>query len=162
MIALNRKEIRQKSLNFWVQFGILVCGILLVVYVFIWSSVQEHRKYLSLLQEYKQIENSQIRIRYKADSLYWYVSRLALNRTSDEKFLVANIRDQKHTLYRMAVADSMGHFKGYEAVTRHLDAQLAIRDTIIAVEKANTDLRHDFEACRAKDGRLKNALQQLQ
>src|SRR5690606_38913192 len=106
MKALNRKEIRQKSLNFWVQFGILVCGMLLVVYFFIWGSVQEHRQHIRLLQEYKQIENTQVRIRYKADSLYWYLSQLALDRTSDEKFLMANIRDQKQLLLHQAIADS--------------------------------------------------------
>ncbi len=32
MQALNKKEVRTRSLNFWVQFGILVFGMLFVVY----------------------------------------------------------------------------------------------------------------------------------
>lgn len=161
MRALNRKEIRQKSLNFWLQFGVLVSGMLLVVYFFVWSSIQEQRSHLSLLQAYKQVENQQVRMRFKADSLYWYLGRLAPGRTTDEKFLVAVIRDQRRAFDHMATADSSGSFKGYTAITRHLDAQLRVRDTIIRVERRNADMRHSLEACISGNGRLREVLHQL-
>lgn len=161
MQALNKKEVTAKSINFWLQFGILVFSMLFIGYFFVWSSVQEHRKYVQLLQEYKQTENEQIRLRYKVDSLFWYVSRLAPNRTSDEKFLVANIRDQKQEVRLLSMTDSLKRFEGYKVITDNLDAQLGLRDTIILVEKRNDDLKREFDECQSKSLRLRNTLNQM-
>jgi hypothetical protein len=158
MQALNRKEVISRSLNFWVQFGILVFSILLIVYFFIWSSVQENRKYIARLQEYKQIENTQILLGYKIDSLYWYVGKLAAHQTADEKFLVSYIRDQKQSILALCFQDSTDHFEGYKKIADQLDAQLAIRDTIITVEKENDDLKSDFDHCLSRNTQMRRAL----
>ncbi len=161
MQALNRKEVTSKALNFWLQFGILVFSMLFIVYFFVWASVQEDRKYVRMLQEYKQIENNQILLRYKVDSLFWYVGRLAPHRTSDEKFLVANIRDQKQEVRVLATRDSATHFAGYRKITDKLDGQLALRDTIILLEKRNDDLKREFDECFSKNQRLRRTLNQM-
>lgn len=158
MQALNRKEVITKSLNFWVQFGILVFSVLFVVYFFVWSSVQENRKYIAKLQEYKQIENTQILLGYKMDSLYWYVGKLASHQTSDEKFLVSYIRDQKQSILNICFKDSTTNFEGYKKIADKLDAQLAIRDSIITVEKQNDDLKNDFDNCLSRNTQMRKAL----
>lgn len=158
MQALNRKEIRTKSLRFWVQFGILVFSVLFVVYFFVWSSVQENRKYTARLQQYKQIENTQILLGYKIDSLYWYVGKLAAHQTSDEKFLVSYIRDQKQAIMDVCYKDSTTDFDGYKKIADRLDLQLAIRDTIITIEKQNDDLKGDFDNCLSRNTQMRRAL----
>lgn len=158
MQALNRKEIRSKSLRFWVQFGILVSGVLFVVYFFVWSSVQENRKYTASLQQYRQIENTQIFLGYKIDSLYWYIGKLAANQTSDEKFLVSYIRDQKQAILETCYKDSTANFDVYKKIADKLDIQLAIRDTILTIEKQNQDLKGDFDNCLNRNTQMRRAL----
>lgn len=158
MQALNRKEVRAKSLNFWVQFGILVFSVLFVVYFFVWSSVQENRKYIAQLQQYKQIENTQILLGYKVDSLYWYVGRLAAHQTSDEKFLVSHIRGRKQSIQEICFKDSTTYFEGYKKIADKLDIQLGIRDTIITIEKQNDDLKGEFDNCLSKNTQMRKAL----
>ncbi len=158
MQALNRKEVRAKSLNFWVQFGILVFSVLFVVYFFVWSSVQENRKYIAQLQQYKQIENTQILLGYKVDSLYWYVGRLASHQTSDEKFLVSHIRSRKQSIQEICFKDSTTNFEGYKKIADKLDMQLGIRDTIITIEKQNDDLKAEFDICLSKNTQMRKAL----
>lgn len=158
MQALNKKEVRTRSLNFWVQFGILVFSMLFVVYFFVWSAVQENRQYISKLQQYKQIENTQIFLGYKLDSLYWYMGKLAHRQTSDEKFLVSYIRDQKQAIQNVCYKDSANYFDGYKKIAEKLDVQLAIRDTIITIEKDNDDLKGDFDNCLSRNTQMKRAL----
>jgi hypothetical protein len=158
MQALNRKEVRTRSLNFWVQFGILVFSMLFVVYFFVWSSVKENERYIAKLYRHKQIENTQILLGYKVDSLYWYMGKLAYRQTSDEKFLVSYIRDQKQYIQQICYKDSTADFDGYKKVADKLDAQIALRDTIVTIEKQNGDLKNDFDNCLSRNTQMRRAL----
>lgn len=158
MQALNRKEVTAKSLNFWVQFGILVFSILFVVYFFVWSSVQENGKYTARLQEYKRIENTQILLDYQVDSLYWYVSKLAPNQISDERFLVSRIRDRKQAILDLCYKDSTTHFEGYKKIAERLNAQLVLRDTIVTVEKQIESLKINLDRCKARSAQMRSSL----
>lgn len=158
MLALNRKEIRKKTLRFCLRFGLLVFGMLFVIYFFVWASVMENRKNMEQIQDYKRIENTQIVLSYKVDSLYWYVSKLNPVSNADEKFLVSYIRDLKQNIRDISTRDSTENFSGYTKIMDRLDEQLNVRDSIIAVEKLNDDTKKALDDCTLKSQKVKKIL----
>lgn len=158
MLALNRKEIQNKILKFCLWFGVLIFAMLLVVYFFVWASVMEKKKYIEKIQECKQIENEQIVLSYKMDSLYWYIGKLSPISNTDEKFLVSYIRDQKQNINNLSQKDSNDNFAIYTSMMDRLDDQLEIRDSIIAVESNNGDIKRSLDECMAKSLGIKKSL----
>lgn len=161
MRALNRSEINRKSINFWMQFGILVFSTLFVVYFFVWASLQENKKYQDKLRQYNQITNDQILLRYKVDSLYWYVGRMAPGQVSDNMFLASYIREQKESILTIALKDSATWHDNYKKVAERLDRQVQLRDTIISMEAGNTELKRLLEDCKARNKQLGSTIQNL-
>ncbi len=86
------------------------------------------------------------------------MGKLAHRQTSDEKFLVSYIRDQKQAIQNVCYKDSTNYFDGYKKIVEKLDVQLAIRDTIITIEKQNDDLESDFDNCLSCNTQMRRAL----
>lgn len=142
------------------QFGILVFSTLFIVYFFIWASLKENEKYREKLRQYNQITNDQILLRYKVDSLYWYVSRMAPGQVSDNMFLASYIREQKQSVLSLALKDSTNWHDNYRKIADRLDQQVQIRDTIMTLETTNSSLKKQLDDCQSKNNQLGTALQQ--
>ena len=160
MEALNRSEIRKKSFNFWLNFALLIFSTLFIVYFFIWSSHQENKKYMARLQELRDIENTQILLRYKVDSLYWYMGKMAPDQVADHMFLASYIMDQKQSVNNVVVGDTSS-FNSYKKLTDRVNEQIQIRDTIITLNNKNSELKRLLDMCAERNSKFRSSLQNI-
>lgn len=158
MIALNKDEIRNKSIRFWTLFSILLFSTLIIVYFFIWSAQKEGEDFVSKLQEYRSAQNKQIVLQPRVDSLYKFMIDLEKNNQYNYIFLEAYIREQRNSIKQLIGPDSISRFGGYSRIISHLDEQIVLQDTIVKLTNHIEDLRRDIENCRVRNKSINRSL----
>jgi hypothetical protein len=158
MIALNRNEIKNKSISFWALFGSLLLSTLIVVYFFVWSSHMESAAYLSKIQENRTAINKQIALQPKVDSLYNLIGKLEFGSVDNYMFLESYIKDQKNSIKQIIGNDSMDHFSGYNKLVSRLDEQIILRDTIINLVRTGEDIRMSLLRCNSRNKSIGKSL----
>lgn len=158
MIALNKDEIRSKSIRFWALFSILLFSTLIIVYFFIWSSQKEGEDFVSKLQQYRAAQNKQIVLQPKIDSLYKLMTDLEKDDQYNVIFLKAYIQGQRKDIKQLIGADSISRFGGYSRIVSHLDEQIVLQDTIVRLKNHIEDLRRDIENCKTRSKSINRSL----
>lgn len=158
MIALNRNEIRSRSISFWILFGTLMLSTLIVVYFFVWSAHMESEDYITKIQQNRTALNKQIALQPKIDSLYHLMGNLEYGSVDNYMFLESYIKDQKNSIKRLIGLDSADHFSGYSKLIARVDEQIILRDTIINLVRAGEDIRMSLQQCNSRNRSINKSL----
>ena len=158
MIALNKNEIRSKSIRFWILFGTLLLSTLIVVYFFVWSSHKESEDYIAKIQQNRSALNKQIALQPRIDSLYNLMGHLEYGDVSNYLFLESIIKDQKRSIKQLIGPDTAIRFSAYNKLIDHLDAQILMRDTIIKLVARGEELRSSLENCKSRNKSIGKSL----
>lgn len=115
---------------------------------------------MARLQELRDIENTQILLRYKVDSLYWYMGKMAPDQVADHMFLASYIMDQKQSVNNVVVGDTSS-FNSYKKLTDRVNEQIQIRDTIITLNNKNSELKRLLDMCAERNSKFRSSLQNI-
>ncbi len=147
MIALNRDEVRGKSVRFWILFALLLFSTLIVVYFFVWAAQRENASYISRLEELRRIENKQTIYLNGVKNLYTQMDEVS----SMTYFSASNkidIENYAKSIRNQIGADSSVAFSGYYSILNHQPVQMEILDALLTAINDKAKLKYDLDRCR--------------
>lgn len=155
MIALNRDEVRGKSVRFWILFALLLFATLVTVYFFVWAAQRENASYMSRLDELRRIENKQTIYLSSVKNLYSRMDRVSSMTffSASDKIEIENFA--KSIKYQIG-ADSALAFSGYYAIVKNHPVQMEILDTLLQAISEKANLKEKLARCRTAKIRKSN------
>lgn len=147
MIALNRDEVRGKSVRFWILFALLLFATLVIVYFFVWAAQRENASYMARLDELRRIENKQTIYFNGVKNLYSQMDQVS----SMTYFSASNkieIENYAKGLKNQIGADSALAFSGYYAIIKSHPAQMEILDALLSAISDKAKLKYELDKCR--------------
>lgn len=146
MIALNRDEVRGKSVRFWILFALLLLSTLIVTYFFVWAAQRENASYIARLDELHRIENKQTIFQNDIKKLYDQIENLSSLPYLDAR----NKIDIANTALGIRIkigADSATSFSGYYTLLKGNPVQLNIVDTLLTLLVKKEILKEKLDRC---------------
>lgn len=155
MIALNRDEVRRKSVRFWILFALLLFSTLITVYFFVWTAQRESASYMSRLDELRRIENKQTIYLSKVKDLYNQMDKVSSMTylSAYEKIEIAN---NAKGIKSQIGADSATSFSGYYTLLKNHPVQMEILDTLLTAIEEKARLKEKLDRCRTVKIRKNN------
>lgn len=158
MIPLNRKEIRKRSLHFWLLFVCLAAFTLVPATAFTWAMREQTKAFTARVWSYRQMENKQLQLHQKIDSLYTQVTYVNTAKVGNYLYLEKDISDNKSYIAQSIGADSEGRFRMYAHLVNNLNSHLLLRDTIVKVEGRETMIKSDLVSCMSRNKEIRKSI----
>ncbi len=158
MQALNRIQVRKKTMYFWSVFLLLVLYTQFLIYFFVWSTHKQYAVVSEDLNMYKHVLNKQIMLNVKMDSLYMQMSDLATDRVNNQLFLEKYIADQKNEINNLIGKDSVNHFAVYARITKNLNTMLFLKDSIVKVTDQEIFIKNDLLRCIEGNSKIQSSI----
>lgn len=149
MHPLNRNEIKRRTLHFWLLFVVLLVATLVPAYAFVWAAGQQQKAFITGLQDHRQMQNKQIILHDKVDSLYGLITLVSTRKVDNYLFLEQYISDAKNGISIMIGDDSTGRFVAYTHLMSTLNTQLLLKDSIVKAESREALIKTDLISCMA-------------
>lgn len=158
MSPLNKSEIKQKSLSFWLLFLVLLVFTIIPAYFFVWTSSQQQKNYIAKEQEYRELYNKQIILKDKIDSLYTQLTYVNAEKVGNYMFLEDVISQNKLEIQRIIGNDSVGKFATYKHIVDNLNPALFLKDSIVRITGNENMLRNDLLTCINKNKKIRQSI----
>lgn len=147
MIALNRDEVRRKSVSFWILFALLLFSTLIVVYFFVWTAQRENSSYMARLDELRRIENKQTIYLSGVKNLYGQMDRVS-SMTYLSAYDKIEIANYAKGIKNQIGPDSSTSFSGYYSLLKNHPVQMEILDTLLTAIEEKARLKDKLDRCR--------------
>jgi hypothetical protein len=158
VVPLNKKDIRKKSLVFWLLFLFLLSFSILPAYFFVWSADKQQEVYVAKVQQYRQMQNKEYALHAQIDSLYKQITYVSADKVDNYQFLEKDISRNKAKLNEAIGIDSSGDFQTYAHILKNINEHLSLRDSIIQITARETMIKSDLLNCIDRSGKIRNTI----
>ncbi|MFT3936525.1 MAG: type VI secretion system TssO [Chitinophagaceae bacterium] len=143
----NIEDIRKRTLHFTLLFIVLISFSIVPVYFFFWAAGQQKKAFLERLQDYKQVQNKQLLLKDKIDSLYIQLNYVNAEKVNNYLALENGILENKYATEVSVGKDSLGNFKAYAMLLKKLTPQLYMKDSILKMASVENTIKTDLRSC---------------
>ena len=155
MKSHNYKQVRSRTLIFWLYFIVLTFFSFLPVFCFVKSYEVQKEYILADINLYKELLNKQQMLHQKIDSLYNDMALLNSGKVENNLFLEYFIADNKNNIARLINKDSTVEFKHYSFLMENIDNMLKLKDTIRVINNKEQLAYNDLLECIGKTRKIK-------
>jgi len=158
VVPLNKKEIRKKSLVFWLLFLLLLSFSIVPAYFFVWSADKQQEDYVTKIQQFRSMQNKEYDLHAQIDSLYKRVTYVSAEKVDNYQFLEKDISQDKAKINEAIGADSSGAFLAYAHILKNMNGHLSLRDSIIQIDAREKMITNDLLNCIDRSSKIRNTI----
>ena len=107
----------------------------------------EKKAFIERFQEYRQVQNKQLLLKEKIDSLYIQLNYVDAIKVDNYIPLERVIIENKHNIEINIGADSALGFKAYATLLKNLNTQLYVKDSIVKMVSIENTVTTDLLSC---------------